>query len=315
MTEIYPAIEPFATGFLQADDIHTIYYEQSGNPAGAPVLFLHGGPGAGSSPTHRQFFDPAHYRIIILDQRGCGKSTPHAELRQNSSDLLISDIEKIRLLLGIRHWHVFGGSWGSTLALAYAIAHPDRVLSLTLRGIFLMMQREINWFLYGVKSVFPDAWATFSKVLSEEDRKDILRSYYELLTHENLEIRTKAAQAWSAYETSICRLIPSLSGIEESKDPVHALPISRIEAHYFLHDKLNQGRHLLDNIHKIRHLPAVVVQGRYDIVCPIETAYELHQAWPEAKFVIVQDAGHSAFEESISRELVRATDKFRCVAV
>lgn len=310
MSGLYPAIEPFASATLKSG-LHEIYYEQSGNPQGAPVLFLHGGPGAGSSPKHRQFFDPAHYRIIIIDQRGCGKSKPHAEIRDNSTDFLISDIEAIRGELGLKRWHVFGGSWGSTLALSYAIAHPERVASLALRGIFLMTKREIDWFLYGARAVFPDKWDEFTKLLSPEEKKDILGSYYRMLTHQNPAVHIPAAQSWAAYETAICKLIPSGPMVEESKEPSHALPISRIEAHYFMHDRLKDGRFILDHVDKFRRIPAVIVQGRYDAVCPIETAWELHKAWPEADLRVIPDAGHSAFEEGIARELVRVTDEFR----
>ncbi len=309
----YPPLMPFETGYLSVDGIHSIYYEQSGRKDGAPVVFLHGGPGAGSSPRHRQFFDPLHYRIIIFDQRGAGRSTPHAELRDNTTDLLISDMEKLREKLGIARWHVFGGSWGSTLALAYAIAHPSKVLSLTLRGIFLMMQREIDWFLYGIKTVFPDVWSEFAGLLPANERGDILNNYYKLLTHKDPAIRLKAAQTWSAYESLCCTLIQRPGVAEEAKTPEHALPISRIEAHYFIHNKFNPDNYLLKNVDKIRHIPATIIQGRYDMVCPAETAFELRAAWPEAEFVLVPDAGHSAFEPGILSALVRATNNFRAI--
>ncbi len=314
-TAPYPPLMPFDAGFIKVDDIHTIYYEQSGNPAGAPVVFLHGGPGAGSSPKHRQFFDPAHYRIIIFDQRGSGQSTPPGELRNNTTELLIEDIEMLREKFGFLNWHVFGGSWGSTLALAYAVAHPNRVASLTLRGIFLMTQREIDWFLYGVRAIYPDAWQQFMKPLKEDERKDVLVNYYKLLTHENYDIRLKAAQHWAAFESFCCMLIPRPQMVEDAQDPAHSLPISRIEAHYFLYNKFKPENHLLENIGKIRHIPAVIVQGRYDVICPIETAWDLHKAWPEAEFVLVPDAGHSAFEPTIAAALVTATDKFRTIPI
>lgn len=309
----YPPLMPFDAGFIKVDDIHTLYYEQSGNPSGAPVVFLHGGPGAGSSPKHRQFFDPAHYRIIIFDQRGSGQSTPAGELRNNTTELLIEDIERLREKFGFLKWHVFGGSWGSTLALAYAVAHPNRVASLTLRGIFLMTQREIDWFLYGVRAIYPDAWQQFMKPLKEEERKDVLGNYYKLLTHENYDTRLKAAQHWAAFESFCCMLVPRPQMVEDAQDPAHSLPISRIEAHYFLHNKFKPEDHLLKSIDKIRHIPAVIVQGRYDVVCPMETAWDLHKAWPEAEFVLVPEAGHSAFEPTIAAALVTATDKFRSI--
>lgn len=309
----YPPLMPFDTGFLPVDSIHTLYYEQSGNRDGVPVVFLHGGPGAGSSPRHRQFFDPSHYRIVIFDQRGAGRSTPHAELRNNTTELLVNDIEALREKLQIPKWHVFGGSWGSTLALAYAIAHPHRVLSLTLRGIFLMMQREIDWFLYGLRAVFPEVWQDFVKLLPENEHSDILAGYYRLLTHRDPAVRLKAAQSWAAYESLCCMLIQRPGVAEESKAPEHALPISRIEAHYFLHNKFSTDNYLLKNIDKIRYIPGVIVQGRYDMVCPPQAAFELHAAWPEAEFVIVPDAGHSAFEHGIMSALVRATNHFRAI--
>ena len=307
----YPPLMPFDTGYLSVDSIHNLYYEQSGRRDGIPIVFLHGGPGAGSSPRHRQFFDPFHYRIIIFDQRGAGRSTPHAELRNNTTDLLISDIEQLREKLGIPEWHVFGGSWGSTLALAYAVAHPARVLSLTLRGIFLMMKREIDWFLYGIQTVFPDAWRDFASLLPEAERSDILGNYYKLLTHSDPAIRLRAAQTWAAYESVCCTLLPRPGMVEESKAAEHALPISRIEAHFFVHNMFKPDNYLLSNVDKIRHIPATIVQGRYDMVCPAQTAFELHAAWPEAEFVLVHDAGHSAFEPGILSALLRATNNFR----
>jgi proline iminopeptidase len=309
----YPPIMPFDTGYLSVDSVHSLYYEQSGMKDGVPVVFLHGGPGAGSSPRHRQFFDPMHYRIIIFDQRGAGRSTPHAELRNNTTELLVSDIETLREKLGISKWHVFGGSWGSTLALAYAVAHPDRVLSMALRGIFLMMQKEIDWFLYGIKTVFPEVWQDFANVLPENERSDILGNYYKLLTHKDQAVRVKAAQSWAAYESLCCTLLPRPGMVEESKAPEHALPISRIEAHYFLYNKFIPDNYLLNNVHKIRHIPATIVQGRYDMVCPPETAFALHAAWPEAEFIVVPDAGHSAFEPGILSALLRATNNFRAI--
>ncbi len=311
LPSLYPPVIPFDSGYLKVDDIHTIYYEQSGNKDGVPVIFLHGGPGAGSSPKHRQFFDPAHYRIVIFDQRGSGRSAPAGELRNNTTELLIDDIETLRMKFGIAKWHVFGGSWGSTLALAYAVAHPNRVMSLTLRGIFLMMQREIDWFLSGIRAVYPDAWREFMKPLPEDQRKDILGNYFKLLTHDNPAIRLKAAQHWAAFESYCCMLVPREQMVEDAKDPTHALPISRIEAHYFLYNKFHPENYLLRNVDKIRHIPAVIIQGRYDVICPMETAWELKEAWPEAQWVLVPDAGHSAFEPSITSALVAATDKFK----
>lgn len=307
---LYPPIAPFATGTLAVDDIHSVYYEQSGNPHGVPVVFLHGGPGGGSNPKHRQFFDPQHYHIIVFDQRGCGKSTPIAEVRNNTTDLLIADIETLRQTLGLSKWHVFGGSWGSTLALAYAIAHPDRVLSLTLRGIFLMTERELDWFLYGVRALFPDAWHAFVADVPAHRRNDLLEYYSELFAHPDPSVRRVAASTWATFEASCCALIP-LPLVPEEGDAEHALAIATIEAHYFRNNRFTPDDHILRNIPRIRHIPAVIVQGRYDAVCPIETAYDLHRAWPEAQFVVVPDAGHSSSEPGITDALVRATDAFR----
>jgi proline iminopeptidase len=312
---LYPPLNPYDTGFLKVGDIHTLYYEQSGNPEGVPVVFLHGGPGSGSNPKHRQFFDPQHYRIIVFDQRGAGQSTPLGELRQNTPQYLIADIEQLRNHLKVNRWHVFGGSWGSTLALSYAIEHPGRVLSLTLRGIFLMRQKEIHWFLYGMKSIFPEAWLDFVEPLPAAGRDDILNAYHKLLTHPDKNVHLPAAKRWSAYETACVRLLPVRAEIEGEgmEDDDHAYAISRIECHYFVHNKFVPDNYLIANIRKIRHIPAVIVQGRYDVVCPVETAYELHQSWPEAQFIIVQDAGHSASEPGISSELTAATNAFRAI--
>lgn len=309
---LYPPIEAFATGMLAVDDIHTIYYEQSGNPNGVPVVFLHGGPGGGSSPKHRQFFDPAHYHIIVFDQRGCGQSTPLAETRNNTTELLVSDIEAIRTTIGIDKWHVFGGSWGSTLALAYAIAHPTRTLSLTLRGIFMMTQRELDWFLYGVRAVFPEAWHGFIADVPPARRDDLLEYYSELFAHPDPSVRLQAAITWSTFEASCCALIP-LPLVASESDGHHALSIATIEAHYFRNNRFTPDDYLLRNVPRIRHIPAVIVQGRYDAVCPIETAYDLHRAWPEAEFVVVPDAGHSSSEPGVTDALIRATNKFRAI--
>jgi proline iminopeptidase len=311
---LYPPLTPYDSGFMQAGDIHSLYYEQSGNPEGVPVVFLHGGPGSGSNPKHRQFFDPQHYRIIIFDQRGAGRSTPLGELRQNTTQYLVADIEQLRNHLKINRWHVFGGSWGSTLALSYAIEYPDRVLSLTLRGIFMMRQREIHWFLYGMKLIFPEAWLDLVEPLSSAERDDILGAYYKLLTHPDKAVHLPAAKRWSAYETACVRLLPVRTEVGEAgAEEHHDYAIARIECHYFVHNKFVPDNYLLASVDKIRHIPAVIVQGRYDVICPPETAYELHQSWPEAQFIIVQDAGHSASEPGISSGLIAATNSFRAL--
>jgi proline iminopeptidase len=311
--QLYSPIEPFATGFLKADDIHTLYFEQSGNPTGVPVVFLHGGPGAGSNPKHRQFFDPAHYRIIVFDQRGAGQSTPAGELRRNTTSLLIDDLELLRNHLRIDRWHVFGGSWGSTLALAYAIRHPEQVLSLTLRGIFLMRQKELDHFLYGMRLIFPEAWQEFARLIPSAEQNDLLGAYYRRLTNPDPAVHLPAAKRWSAYEVACLRLLPDAEAPQEEEDLSHAYAISRIECHYFVHNKFAPDNYLLQNISKIRHIPAIIVQGRYDIVCPPVTAHELHQHWPEAEFVIVPDAGHASSEPGITAALIKATNAFRSI--
>jgi len=312
---LYPPITAFDNGFLKVDDLHTLYYEQSGNPRGVPVVFLHGGPGAGSSPKHRQFFDPKHYRIVIFDQRGAGQSTPLGELRDNTPAHLVADMETLREHLGIQRWHVFGGSWGSTLALSYAIAHSERVLSLTLRGIFMMRQSEMDHFLHGMGTTFPEAWQAFVEPLTVEERKDILGTYYRLLTHPDPTVHMAAARRWSAYEYACLRLIPEKvetpAAPETPQEAAHAYAISRLECHYFVHNRFTPDDYLLQNIDKIRHIPGVIVQGRYDIVCPPITAHDLHRAWPEAKFVMVPDAGHAASEPGVTSALVKAMDGFR----
>lgn len=310
-SDLFPPIDPYRTGMLPVDDVHTIYWEESGNPNGAPVVFLHGGPGAGASATHRRFFDPAHYRIIILDQRGAGRSTPLGELRDNDIPHLLSDLETLRTMLGVDTWMVFGGSWGSTLALAYAQAHPDRVTALVLRGIFLMRQSEIDWFLYDMRTIFPEAWASFATHIPEEERGDLLEAYWRRLTAADARVRLAAARLWSIYEGACSTLLPSPDLVSSSGESNHALGLARIEAHYFRNNRLTPDSALLDGVARIRHIPAVIVQGRYDVVCPIRTADELHHAWPEAGYIVVPDAGHSAMEPGIRSALVQATERFK----
>ncbi|WP_119677511.1 prolyl aminopeptidase [Indioceanicola profundi] len=309
--ELFPPIDPFASGRLKVSDLHTIYWEQCGNPNGVPVVFLHGGPGAGASPTHRRFFDPHHYRIVILDQRGAGRSTPLGEVRENDVGALVGDLETLRETLGIRRWMVFGGSWGSTLALAYAQAHPDRVLALVLRGIFLMRRQEIDWFLYDMRQIFPEAWGQFVSHIPEAERGDLLGAYWTRLTSPDPTVRMSAARVWSVYEGACSTLLPSPELISASGEDNHALGLARIEAHFFRNNLLSPESRLLDDVHKIRHIPAVIVQGRYDVVCPIRTADELHRAWPEADYIVVPDAGHSAMEPGIRSALVQATERFK----
>jgi proline iminopeptidase len=309
--EFYPEIEPFATGYLGVGGPHQIYYEQCGNPKGAPVVFLHGGPGAGSSPVHRRFFDPKHYHIIVFDQRGAGRSKPLGEITDNTTLHLIADLEKLRSHLGIDRWVVFGGSWGSTLAIAYAEAHADRCRALVLRGIFLCRKSEIDWFLYGMRAFAPEIWREFTDYLPAAERRDLLTNYYKRLTDPDPKVHMPAARKWSVYEGTCCTLLPSPETVESFAQDTVALGIARMEAHYFINDIFLPEDSLLQNVGKIRHIPAVIVQGRYDLVCPIETADELHRAWPEAEYTVVPDAGHSAMEPGIRSALIEATDKFR----
>lgn len=310
-TELFPAIEPYDHGKLPLDGIHTMYWEQSGNPEGIPVLFLHGGPGAGATPGHRRFFDPAYYRIVIFDQRGAGRSTPLGELKDNTTPLLIRDIEKLRHHLGIKQWLIFGGSWGSTLSLAYGEAHPEHCLGFVLRGIFLCRPGEINWFLYGLQNLFPEVWREFVSRLAPDEQRDILTAYYRLLTHPDPDVHLPAARAWSRYEGSCSTLLPNSQIVDYFSGDTVALGLAKIEAHYFRNNIFLPENSLLDNVHKIHHLPGVIVQGRYDAVCPIVSAYDLHLTWPRAEYIVVNDAGHSAWEPGIQAELIKATEKFK----
>ena len=309
--ELYPEIEPYKSGWLDLDGLHQMYWEECGNPHGAPVVFLHGGPGAGSAPAHRRFFDPARYRIVIYDQRGAGRSRPLGELKHNTTPHLVEDIERLRRHLKIERWLVFGGSWGSTLALAYAIEHANQCTGLILRGIFLCRKSEIEWFLYGLRQFFPEAWTAFAHEIPEGERNDLLRAYYRRLTDPSPAIHMRAARAWSIYEGSCSTLLASPETVAHFASDVVALGLARIEAHYFIHDIFMPENALLENVGRVRHVPAVLVQGRYDAVCPIVTADDLHHAWPEAAYIVVPDAGHSAWEPGICAELVKATERFK----
>jgi proline iminopeptidase len=308
---LFQPVEPFDVGLLKLDSVNEMYFEQSGNSQGVPVVFLHGGPGAGSSPSHRQFFDPGFYRIIIFDQRGAGRSTPLGSLHDNTTPHLIADLERLRTRLGVQEWIVFGGSWGSTLALAYAEHHPERCLALVLRGIFLCRPSEIEWFLYGLRNVFPEAWRTFASHLPASERGSILDAYYRLLNDSNPEVQLSAARSWSIYEGSCSTLLPNREVMASFASDRVALGLARIEAHYFKHNIFLPDNFLLENLPKIRHLPAVIVQGRYDMVCPIVSADDLHRAWPEAEYRIIDAAGHSAFEPGIRYALVGAMEKLK----
>ncbi len=308
--ELYPAIEPHETGLLEPAPPHRLYWEVSGNPEGQPVVFLHGGPGAGASADHRRFFDPARYRIVIFDQRGAGRSSPLGELADNTTADLVGDIELLRETLGIERWLVFGGSWGSTLALAYAQAHPERVTGLVLRGIFLGRPQEIDWFLHGMGRFFPDVWRPFAGLLPEAERGDLLGHYYKRLIDPDPEVHLPAARAWSTYEGACSTLLPSPETVAAFADDGMALGLARIEAHYFVNRLFLSEGALLAGVEKIRHIPAVIIQGRYDMVCPAATADALHQAWPEADYQVIPEAGHSAMEPGIRSALIAATRKF-----
>jgi proline iminopeptidase len=308
---LYPELSPHRHGHLETDGVHRIYWEESGNPDGMPVLFVHGGPGSGTSPLQRRFFDPAYYRIILFDQRGAGKSTPHAELAGNTTPDLIADIELLRHALNVDKWLIFGGSWGSTLALAYGEAHPGSCLGFVLRGIFLCRKSEIEWFLYGMSALFPEAWREFAGHVAEHERGHLLAAYHARLTDPDPQVHLPAARAWGRYEAACSTLLPNDALISSFESDAVALPLARIEAHYFMNDIFLPENSLLDNLHKIRHLPAVIVQGRYDAVCPVVTADELARAWPEAFYEVVADAGHSAFEAGTARALVEATEAFK----
>lgn len=313
-TELYPEIEPLRCGHLRMDGRHEIYWEESGNPRGMPVVFLHGGPGAGASPMHRRFFDPRHYRIVIFDQRGAGRSRPHGDLKDNTTQHLISDMEKLRSHLGIDNWIIFGGSWGSTLALAYAQTHAQRCAALVLRGIFLCRALEIDWFLNGMRFVFPEAWRRFAEYIPEQERGNLLAAYSERLNNPDPRTHMPAAHQWSVYEGACSTLLPSASTVAHFSEQAVALGLARIEAHYFTHNIFLPPNALLENAYKLRSIPGTIVQGRYDMVCPIISANDLHNAWPEAEYIVVADAGHSAWEPGISAQLVAAMERLKAGA-
>ncbi|MFE2997743.1 prolyl aminopeptidase [Nocardia sp. NPDC059246] len=317
MRTLYPPIEPYEQGMLDVGDGQRLYYEVSGNPDGKPAVFLHGGPGGGTSPYHRQFFDPEAYRIVLFDQRGCGRSTPHiadgASLEHNTTGHLVADIERLRTHLGVEQWLVFGGSWGSTLALSYAQAHPDRVTELVLRGIFLLRRKEIDWYYNGSAGyVYPDEWEKFLAPVPEAERgQDLIEVYHRLLHSPDAALATDAAVAWSTWEGATSSLLPQPERVAETADPRFALAFARIENHYFVnHGFLDEGQ-LLRDIGRIAHIPGVIVQGRHDVVCPATSAWDLHRAWPGSELHLVPDAGHAALEPGITHHLVEATDKYR----
>lgn len=312
---LYPAVEPYDSGHIRVSPVHQLYYEQCGVPNGKPVVFLHGGPGAGLVPDYRRFFDPDAYRIILFEQRGAGRSTPHASLDDNTTWHLVQDIEHIREHFGIDQWLVFGGSWGSTLALAYAESHPERVRGLVLRGIFLCRPKEISWFYedsHGASAIFPDNWEPYFSLIPEDERGDMIGAYYRRLTSDDESVRLEAAKAWAKWEASALKLLPDQSLIDEFTEPDKALAVARIECHYFVNNCFFEtDNYLLEHVDRIRDIPAVIVHGRYDVVCPFMNAWDLHRAWPEAELQIIPDAGHAATERGIADALVRATDSFR----
>jgi len=308
-SEIYPSIEPYERGMLALDDVHTMYWEVSGNPHGVPVVFLHGGPGGGCSPEHRRFFDPDFYRIILFDQRGSGASTPYGLIVANSTQHLIADMELLREHLGVSRWLVFGGSWGSTLALAYGEAHPHRCLGFVLRGIFLARPREIEWFLRGMVLFQPEAGRRWIEMLPPEEREDPLRGYALRVFDPDPAVHLPFARAWSAFEGMCATLRPDPALVHEASDD--ALALARMEIHYFLHGCFLSPGELLDNVYRIRHLPAAIVHGRYDLICPVANAEELARAWPGARFVVVDAAGHSVWEPGIRAAVVAETERFK----
>jgi proline iminopeptidase len=313
MRTLYKPIEPYRTGSLAVDGRHCLYFEECGNPDGKPAVFLHGGPGAGCNANMRRFHDPEAYRIILFDQRGCGRSTPHADLTDNTTWDLVADIEKLRVHLGIESWQVFGGSWGSTLALAYAQRHPDKVSELVLRGIFMLRRWELEWFYQnGAHRLFPEAWQPYRDLIPESERDDFILAYHKRLTSKDVDERLAAAKAWSVWEGATSTLIPEPSTIGGFEDPLFALSFACIENHYFINKGFFEvDDQLLRDAYKIRHIPGVIVHGRYDVVCPVQNAIDLHAVWPEAKLVISPASGHAAFEAENTAALVEATDSFR----
>ena len=312
MRSFYPPREPYNVGQLPVSAIHTLYFEEAGNKKGKPVVFVHGGPGGGCDAWHRQFFNPQKYRIILFDQRGCGRSTPHAELRENTTWDLVADMERLRAHLGIEKWVVFGGSWGSSLALAYAQTHPERVHALVLRGIFLIRRAELMWFYQeGASWIYPDAWKPYLEHIPEVERGDLMSAYYRRLTSDDRAVQLAAAQAWSTWEGATSRLYTDPAMLHHYAADHFALAFARIECHYFVHGAwFEHDDQLLRNVDKIRDIPCVIVQGRYDVVCPLKSAWDLKQAWPEATLEIIADAGHSAMEAGTVHKLIEATDRF-----
>ena len=313
LKSLFPEIECYQSGFIKVNEEHNIYYEQSGNPNGKPVIFLHGGPGGGTSPKVRRYWDPSAYRIILFDQRGCGKSTPFASLNNNTTWDLVEDIEKIRKHLKIDKWQVFGGSWGSTLALSYAVKHPEKITELVLRGIFTLREKELLWFYQeGTSFLYPDVWEPYLNFIPVAERSNMMAAYYKRLTSSDEVLRNQAAKIWSIWEGSTSRLYMDEELIKKSGEDEFALAFARIECHYFVNKGFYEyDGYLIDQVNKYRNIPATIVQGRYDVVCPMISAWDLHKKWPEAELKIVQDAGHSAYEPGTTHELIQATEKYK----
>ncbi len=309
--DLFAPITPYSSGFLNVDDTHQIYWEQSGNPDGVPIVFLHGGPGAGATPTHRRFFDPDHYRIIVYDQRGSGRSHPLGSLENNTAAHLVDDLEALRQHLKVERWHLFGGSWGSTLAMLYAAKNPKRCISMVLRGIFLCEADEIEWFLYGMRKIFPEAWEQFAGLIPEDQHDNLLEAYYACLTSDDPNVMLQAAIRWALYEGACSSLYPNYETITTDEQKKHALAISRIEAHFFKHEILSGESSILNAIDPMRAIPTTIIQGRYDAICPIQTAHKLHQLWPEADYIIVPNAGHSALDPALRSRLIEATENYK----
>jgi proline iminopeptidase len=309
---LYPAIEPYRSGWLRVSPIHEIYWEECGNPRGQPALFVHGGPGAGADTRSRRFFDPRKYRIVVFDQRGCGRSRPHASLVDNTTQHLVADMEALRKHLAIEQWLVFGGSWGSTLALTYAEAHPKRVTALVLRGIFMLRDWEIHWFYqHGASAIFPDRWEHYLAAIPKAEHGDLVQAYYKRLTSRSRATQVKAAKAWAVWEGATSYLHVNEANVSSWNIDNFAVAVARIECHYFVNKGFfKRADQLLRDVRRIRHIPAVIVQGRYDVVCPMRSAWDLHRAWPEAELHVVPDAGHSALEPGNTHELISATDRF-----
>lgn len=308
LLSLFPELKPYSSGFITLEHGHQMYWEQSGNPDGVPVVVLHGGPGAGTSPVQRRFFDPDHYRIILFDQRGSGRSSPHGSLDHNTLDILVRDIEVLRKHLHVTRWHIFGGSWGSTLALSYAATYPEICISMILRGIFLLEQEEIDWWLYGIRSLFPEAWEQFAHFIPAEERLDLLDAYYKRLTGNDKKIALDAAIRWGLYESACSSLIPNYETITTDEQKAQVLSLARIECHYFRDQKIKPENSILKKVDRFRSIPSVIIHGRYDAICPLATAYRLHQVWPEADYVVVPDGGHSALDPAIRSRLIEASE-------